>query len=324
MDNVTHTLVGLMMARAGLTKCPRGTPVMMMIAANLPDADVVSGFAGRLPYLQYHRGYTHALAAAPWLAVIPVLLLAGIFRAKISARLYIFSLLAVLSHLALDWTNVYGIRLLLPFSDRWLRLDMTDIVDPWILAVLLVAVGAPALARLVSSEIGSRTGAGPQRGWAWFALAALIVYEGGRFAAHERALAVMGAHTFNGAIPQRLAALPSRVNPLRWRGIAEGEDFVSIVPIDLSEPFDPTAGRIEYSATTSPAIDAARRTPAFEVFGRFSQLPFWKITALPDAARVELIDLRFGTPRRPGFEAIADVDPSGNVHKSQFTFGDPR
>ena len=48
----------------------------------------------------------------------------------------------MLSHLALDWTNVYGIRLLLPFSGRFLHLDMTDVVDPWILLLLLLAVAA--------------------------------------------------------------------------------------------------------------------------------------------------------------------------------------
>ena len=67
-----------------------------------------------------------------------------------------FRWLGVLSHLVLDWTNVYGIRLLLPFSSRWLRLDQTDVVDPWILAILLLAVAAPALARMVSAEIGSK------------------------------------------------------------------------------------------------------------------------------------------------------------------------
>ncbi len=81
--------------------------------------------------------------------------------------------------------------------------------------------------------------------------------------------------------------------------MAEGEEFVVIVPVDLTEEFDPSAGRLEYNATSSPAIDAAKRTPAFEVFGRFSQLPFWKITSFGDAIRVELIDLRFGTPEHP-------------------------
>ncbi len=64
------------------------------------------------------------------------------------------AMVGVASHLALDWTNVYGIRLLLPFSARWLRLDITSVVDPWIWTGLLLSVIAPALARLVGGEIG--------------------------------------------------------------------------------------------------------------------------------------------------------------------------
>ena len=63
------------------------------------------------------------------------------------------------------------------------------------------------------------------------------------------------------------------------------------------------------------------RTRPFQVFGQFSQVPFWKVTPLPEASRVELIDLRFGTPTRPGFEAEADVDESGHVRDARFGFG---
>lgn len=320
MDNVTHTLVGLMIART-FKRYPPGTPVMMMVAANMPDVDVVSGLRGSLSYLEYHRGYLHAVASAPLMALVPLVVLAVFFKQKISLLTYLFSLIGVLSHLLLDWTNVYGIRLLLPFSDRWLRLDCTDIVDPWILCILILAVAAPALAKLVSSEIGSRTGNGARRGWAWFALVALAAYDGGRYAAHQRALAVMGTRLYEGAPARRITALPSRVNPLRWRGVVEGEGFVVFVPVDLSEEFDPSSGRIEYPAILGPEIDAARRTQAFEVFGRFSQLPFWKVSRFAEGTQVELIDLRFGTPSHPGFEAVAMVDPGGVVRESQFTFG---
>ena len=48
MDNLTHTLTGLMMARAGLAKPgQRGGALMIMLAANAPDMDVLwSGLPG--------------------------------------------------------------------------------------------------------------------------------------------------------------------------------------------------------------------------------------------------------------------------------------
>lgn len=314
MDNVTHSLTGWMIARAGMKPAPR-VALMMIIAANIPDIDVVSGLGGALSYIQWHRSYTHSLACAPLMAFVPLLLVW-----RFSILYYGFSLIGVLSHLLLDWTNAYGIRLLLPFSGRWLRLDQTDIVDPWILTVFFLALAAPALAGMVGSEIGAKK-SGARRGWAWFALLAVFSYEGARWAAHSRAIAVMGSHLYNGVIAERLIATPDRMNPLRWRGIAEAGDFAAIVPLDLSQQFDPSAGRIDYSAPLSPAIEAAKRTRAFEVFGKFDQVPFWRVTPAADGTMVELIDLRFGSPQAPGFEAHAVVDASGQAHDAQFSFG---
>lgn len=322
MDNVTHSLVGLMMSRSGIDRIIPRAAVTMVIAANIPDVDVVSGLRGSVSYLKWHRSYTHALASAPVMALFAVLFVWAMLRQRPSWWAYGFSLLGVLSHLVLDWTNVYGIRMLLPFSARWLRLDQTDVVDPWILAVLLLAVAAPALAGLVGSEIRSKASPAPKRGWAYFALFAILSYEGARYFAHARALAVMDAHLYNGSAAQRLTALPYRANPWRWRGVAEGPGFVDLLPMDLAEPFDPAAGRIDYPADPgNPAIAAARLTPAFEEFARFNQLPFWKVTPLPDSTLVELIDLRFGSPEHPGFAATAVVDASGTVHGARVSFG---
>lgn len=289
-----------------------------MVAANIPDIDIVSGLGGTLAYLKWHRSYTHALAFAPVMALIPL----AIF-AVFSWRAYFFSLLGVLSHLALDWTNAYGIRLYLPFSSRWLRLDQTDVVDPWIWLILLLAVAAPALAKLVGGEIGSKKTGGARFGWAWVALCGMLGYEGARFMMHARAIAVMNARIFEGSPARRITAIPARWNPLHWRGIVEGEGFVEIVQVNLNEPFDPAAGRLDYAAQASPAIDAAKRTPTFEDFGRFNQLPFWKTTPVAEGTEVELIDLRFGSPQYPGFEAKAWVEDSGEVRDAVATFGAP-
>jgi len=73
MDNITHTLVGLMLSRAGLDRGEKGTPLMIMLAANAPDMDTYNFFIDNLEYLQVHRGYTHSLVFAPLVALIPLL-----------------------------------------------------------------------------------------------------------------------------------------------------------------------------------------------------------------------------------------------------------
>jgi inner membrane protein len=308
MDNVTHSLVGLMLGRVSGQRA-----AMMVVAANLPDIDTISWAGGTLTYLEYHRGIAHALIAAPVWALILILL----FRSR-TWQSYVACLVGVLSHLLLDWTNVYGIRLLLPASARWLHLDMTDVVDPWILVALLLAVAAPALAGLVSSEIGARKNSGAKIGWAWVALALLLMYEGGRVVAHQRAISMMSARLWNGKPAIRLSAMPNRWTPFEWRGVAEGDGYVINVPVNLNAELDPSEGRVDY---TSAPNQAALQTRAFKVFSSFNQLPFWKTEKLVDGTtQVQLIDLRFGTPEQPGFSAAAILDGSA-VKESKFGFG---
>ena len=76
MDNLTHTLVGLMMSRCGIDRGERGTAAVMMLAANAPDIDAYPFFTDQLDYLEIHRGYTHALAFSPFIALLPIAIVA--------------------------------------------------------------------------------------------------------------------------------------------------------------------------------------------------------------------------------------------------------
>jgi len=46
--------------------------------------------------------------------------------------LFLLSFIACLTHPAMDWLNVYGIRLLEPFSHRWFYGDTLFIIDIWL------------------------------------------------------------------------------------------------------------------------------------------------------------------------------------------------
>src|SRR5688572_33465035 len=79
MDNLTHSLVGLTAARAGLEKLSPGATLLCVIAANSPDSDIaVLAFGDRWTYLQNHRGITHAVVGVLFLAlIVPLLFYAG-------------------------------------------------------------------------------------------------------------------------------------------------------------------------------------------------------------------------------------------------------
>ncbi|MEO7654022.1 MAG: metal-dependent hydrolase [Bryobacteraceae bacterium] len=320
---MTHSLTGLAMARAGLNRiCPHASWILVL-AANVPDFDAVVAAGGSLSYLTYHRHLTHAWIALPLLAFVPVLLVRLFSRQPLRwGPAWLISCAGIASHLMLDFTNVYGIRLLLPFSATWYRADITPVIDPWIWAVFLLSVAAPALARLVNSEIGASPRIHPGRGFAIFALSFLLLYNGARAVLHERAVATLDAHSYQGGTPLRVAAFPDVVNPLRWRGVVEGDTFYSIHPVDLLREFDPSAGVVFRKAEMGPAVAAAAKSKVFRRFAEFAQFPIWSVTPLSGgASKVELLDLRFGTPRDPGFAATAVVDREQRVLEPEFHFG---
>ncbi|MGA2725675.1 MAG: metal-dependent hydrolase [Bryobacteraceae bacterium] len=330
MDTLTHTATGLFLSRVGLGRwTPRALPILLL-AANAPDIDILSALGGRLNYLHYHRHLTHSLAAMPVMALLPVLVVRVASRKPVHwLGAFFAALIAVASHLLLDLTNIYGIRLWLPFSGEWLRLDLTSVIDIWIWGVCLLGIAGPFVARLVGSEVSSGTvrEKNPGRGFAIFALAFLLLYNCGRGVLHARATAVLDSRLYGESIPLRVAALPYPANPLHWRGLVETSDFYEVEDVDLAREYDPTRGMVFHKPDPNPALEAARRTVAIQEFLRFSQFPLWRIVPVPEpenGQRVEVLDMRFGTPLAPGFMAGVVLDSKLHAAGTSFTFGAAR
>jgi inner membrane protein len=147
MDNLTHSLVGLTAAKAGLERLSPGATTLCVLAANAPDSDiVVLAFGDRWSFLQHHRGITHAIVGVVCLAFLLPLIFYGVDRLWSRLRqqtpttklkgLLVASFIASATHPLLDWSNNYGIRFLLPWSQKWSYGDLVFIVDPYIWLVL--------------------------------------------------------------------------------------------------------------------------------------------------------------------------------------------
>jgi inner membrane protein len=153
MDNVTHSLAGLLLAESAVRLRARSTgtepsprfrlfaAVSSMIAANLPDSDLFYTGVGRdrLAYLLHHRGYTHTVVIAIVGAVLVGLLARAVWRWRAGAApardesQWLLGLLVVstLSHIVLDWTNSNGVHPFWPVDNRWRYGDSVFIVEPW-------------------------------------------------------------------------------------------------------------------------------------------------------------------------------------------------
>ena len=222
MDPICHTLVGASLGATGLARKTRFGAATLLVAANLPDVDVITYGWGETAAYAFRRGVTHGL---PALVVLPIVLAAvvtTIARIRPSpAReasfrwLLALSAIGVWSHPSLDWLNTYGMRWLMPIVNRWFYIDVLFIVD-WIVWLALIAglVGAWLLRR---------------RPLVWFqrpatvALALVIAYILANFTLTRLAIrtALVAAPEDP---PRRLMASPVPLNPLRREIVLEYED----------------------------------------------------------------------------------------------------
>jgi inner membrane protein len=325
MDNLSHSLTGLALARAGLNRLTPRAALLLLLSANLPDIDIVSLGKSQFAYLEAHRGLTHSLVALPVLAAACVMLVAAIHRQRLPwLRAWLVCCIGVASHLLLDSTNSYGIRLLIPFSRRWSHLDINSLTDGPILVALAVAAVWPWLSGLVSGEIGdAKKSAG--RGIAIAALLFCGAFDACRYYLHQFAVAQLESRLYAGAPPRQVAALPTAINPFLWRGIVETESSWLTFNLNTLSQLNTESARSFFRSPLSDAIREAKRTPEFSYFSYFARFPVWSVqpVALSDAGgqRVELTDLRFGEPGRGDFHCVALENASGKILGAWFTFG---
>ncbi len=212
----------------------------MAVGAEFPDIDTVWSLRGPISGFEHHRGITHTFLGIPFEAG---LLLLAVFAWHTTRRgrpfdegagarkradrisltgipvrwgaLYGLIVLAMLSHLLLDYTNNYGLRPFFPFNDRWYAGSIVFIFDPLMFAMLLAGLVFPALFGLVGREIGAKQTSPAGSGWARAALAGVLLLWGSRVYEHRRALEVAERTTLRApaAGPVGNAALPEAGRP---------------------------------------------------------------------------------------------------------------
>ncbi len=176
MDNVTHTLVGVLvgeatsrllpLAKGGLAFQQRRNLCvwLMAIGSNLPDADVLHSLiaGGKLDYLLHHRGYTHTVIGALLASALMFAACHVWWRWRPATpsgpdRLWVAGVacLAPLLHIAMDATNSYGVHPFWPFQNDWFYGDSVFIIEPlfWAAAAPLVFVLRTALARTLVGAV---------------------------------------------------------------------------------------------------------------------------------------------------------------------------
>jgi inner membrane protein len=180
LDNVTHSLAGMLLAEAALVLRRESRPQVRAVAYlasalanNLPDSDIVyTWITGPKPLgsLLHHRGHTHTLLVAlpmAWLLGLALWRWYSARNADASKRdqnlILGLCLVGPLLHLTMDFANNYGVHPFWPLSGRWFYGDTIFIVEP-----LWWAIAIPILAQLVRRGwqfVGSCRSCCPRRAW---------------------------------------------------------------------------------------------------------------------------------------------------------------
>ena len=327
------------MARAGFNRRTALATLTMTLAAESNDIDMVAYFKGPTFGFAHHRGITHTFVGVPFVAAA-VLLLVWIIeqvrrhfgnQEKREARLrkrnlpvqprwgllYLFAVIACLSHLLLDYTNNYGIRPFEPFSYRWYALDTVFIYEPLLYVALIGGLVLPRLFALINEEIGSRSRRPRGQVGAILGLLGVLAVWGVRGFEHRNAVSALDSRVYRGADPLRVSAFPYPMNPFHWYGVAETADFYARVEVVNGE-VDPLGQMtVRYKPEPSAAADAAKKTYLGRVFMDWARYPLLE-TETQDASqhyRVRFLDMRFlypGTHRAvlsPSVELNQDLKP---------------
>lgn len=296
MDNLCHTLVGAALGAAGLKHRTRFGAATLMIAANLPDVDVLV-FATSMPSVAFRRGWTHGPVAQivlPLLLTGVMLLIARCWPGQpgnVAVRprwLVILGLVGVLSHVGLDLLNTYGLRILAPFDWRWFYGDTLFIIDPWMWLILALGVW---LARRRRSTRPAR-----------YALTIALLYIASMTLNSRiaRGVVLQDWEQERGGPPAALMVGPVPMTPFRKQiilddSLAYSTGTLNLLPRELV--WDPD--RVPKN-DDDPRVDRARQDPRIRGFLVWSRFPYWTFEEVQGGTRVTVGDMRFAgqTPAR--------------------------
>jgi membrane-bound metal-dependent hydrolase YbcI (DUF457 family) len=265
MDNLTHTLFGLTLARTPLSRSGRGTTAALVIASNAPDIDIITWFRGNASYLQWHRGPTHGPLGILALGLLTAALVRGWHRLTALrgtpddpeasfGMLAAASMVGVFCHILMDFPTSYGTRLLSPFSWHWFATDLMPIVDIYLIIVLaaglLFGAASPEARRrnvtivfvLMTANYGIRGASRYQAIGLAPRVFGPLMPQPCEPAHDDQALVSIWPRAANAMRPPsstgsrclvEVAAMPSFLSPFRWRLISQLSNAYEMHDVDV-------------------------------------------------------------------------------------------
>ncbi len=144
MDSLTQATLGAAIGEVCFgRKLGYKGAVIGAIVATIPDLDVILlPFYSDLERISIHRGYSHSILFSLAGAFLITYILSRIKWTSDTPimRLWMFSWMALFTHMLLDAFTPYGTQLFLPLSDYRVSFDSINIVDPVYTFLLMIGL----------------------------------------------------------------------------------------------------------------------------------------------------------------------------------------
>ncbi|WP_272701236.1 metal-dependent hydrolase [Desulfovibrio sp. Fe33] len=314
MDPVTHLssgLLGGMAARRWFPEAKHLVPACML-AAWIPDVDILFGNNDPEFDLLYHRGVSTSIFGTLILALV----LAGLYKlvsprtpfTRIAPLFYALTLI----HVWLDLITTYGTQLLAPFSNHRFALDGAFIIDP---VFTVTALGLIAAALIVKT----RRHAVALIGIVWFFVYPLGNMGMGTILQHAYARRLDA----KGAAYDHVHVTPDALSPRFWKVVVTaGPDYL-LDTMDLFGDLAPDAPRKVRRADKQILRKLGEQQSMFATYAWFSKWPYVEETDTPDGRTLIFQDLRFTSTnpvmawvyrdKKQPFTLTAHLDNSGRI-----------
>ena len=292
MDNLCHTLVGAALGETGLKRRTAYGSAALMIGANLPDVDALVFLTGSSS-VAFRRGWTHGVIAQVLLPIVMAAAFVGFDRlaARRAGRaprarpwvLLLFGYVGVFTHVFLDYLNVYGVRLLMPFDGRWFYGDALFIIDPW----LWLGLGGGVLA--------ARRGRTPAPAVASLVIVSAYIAVMMWLAGGARQVVLDAWTSARGEAPPALMVGPEPIHPLNKEIIVDAGDHY------VTGRFGWWPRHVRFEPARIPknedarAVQRARADPRVRAILVWARFPYYRIEPVPGGATVTVQDARYGS-----------------------------
>jgi membrane-bound metal-dependent hydrolase YbcI (DUF457 family) len=287
MDNLTHTLIGINLSNAGFSKrFGHGTTLILAIASNLPDIDLILRFIKNNDFFLYRRMLTHSLLGIAIIALISTFLFKIKYKHIPLKNIFLLCLIGITVHIFFDLVNSYGVVLFYPFGMKRYELAWIFIIDPVLWVLLLL----PLLLSFIKSRwtdliVLSRT-----------SLIGICLYVILCAIAHAKSENILNRITMDQGIrPEFSYIFPEIFGPHHFRGVLKQNGKYRIYLIHV------LTGKYELKGVfpteeDSPVVKRIRKTKTAQKIEWFFKAPVWKTIKtdrIANITEVKVFDLRF-------------------------------